>query len=296
MLHAFSRTELLIGKEGLKKLAGSRVAVFGIGGVGTFVVEGLVRSGVGKFILVDDDLVCLTNLNRQLHATHSTIGKSKVEVMKSRILDINPNAEVVTLQRFYLPSNSKSMKLKDASDMGLVVVGAGSTSPAEASPVENALTWNEFITHHERLEGGIDYIVDAIDTVSGKIDLIVHSKEVGIPIISSMGAGNKLNPAAFEVADISKTSVCPLARVIRQEMKKRRVKGVKVVYSKEEPLKPEISEENDCNTGCVCPKGSTRTCITKRQIPGSISFVPSVAGLILAGEVIKDLLATGEKK
>lgn len=263
MLHAFSRTELLIGEAALEKLKNSRVAIFGIGGVGTFVVEALVRSGVGKFMLIDNDEICLTNLNRQIHATHKTIGLSKVEVMKERILDINPEAEVLIYQQFYLPSQAKSLVAAQNSD----------SEPSEK--LENALTWEAFYQDHLELEGGVDYIVDAIDTVSGKIDLIVNAKMNNIPIISSMGAGNKLNPAMFEVADLSKTSVCPLARVMRQEMKKRGINGIKVVYSKEEPL---------------TPKGHTEPNVTKRQIPGSISFVPSVAGLIAASEVVKDLI------
>lgn len=250
MLHAFSRTELLIGKEGLRKLQDSKVAVFGIGGVGSFTVEGLVRAGIGSFVLVDDDCICLTNLNRQLHATRKTIGKPKVEVMRDRILEINPQAQVELQQRFYMPECGEEMVRKD-----------------------------------------YDYIVDAIDTVTSKVDLIVRAKEAGIPVISCMGAGNKLDPTRFEVADLSKTSVCPLARVMRRELKQRGIEHVKVVYSKEETVIPIETEDNSCATGCVCPKGTTRLCTVRRQIPGSISFVPSVAGLILAAEVVKDLLA-----
>lgn len=250
MLHAFSRAELLIGTEGLEKLKNSTVAIFGIGGVGTFVVEGLVRTGVGHFVLIDDDLVCLTNLNRQIHATRKTIGRPKVEVMKERILEINPKAIVETHQAFYLPDTAESM-----------------------------------------LRSDYDYIVDAIDTVSGKLDLAVRAQQMGIPIISSMGAGNKMDPTRFEVADINKTSVCPLARVMRQELKKRGVKKLKVVYSKEPPMTPLDIPGADCNSQCVCPKGAERTCTTRRSIPGSLAFVPSVVGLIIAGEVVKDLLA-----
>lgn len=249
MLHKFSRTELLIGTEALKKLAASKVAVFGIGGVGTFVVEGLVRSGVGKFVLIDDDCVCLTNINRQLHATMKTIGKPKVEVMRERILEINPQAEVTIFQKFYLPD-----------------------------------------TAEELISDDYDYIVDAIDTVTGKLDLIMRAKEKNIPIISSMGAGNKLDPTKLEVADLFKTSICPLAKVMRKELRKRQVTSLKVVYSKEEPLEPKETEEASCAKGCVCPAGTTRKCTTRRQIPGSIAFVPSVAGLIIAGEVVKDLI------
>jgi len=249
MLHEFSRTELLIGKDALNKLKNSKVAIFGIGGVGSFVAEGLVRAGVGKFVLVDDDLICLTNINRQIHATRKTIGKPKVEVMRDRILEINPRAEVTTFKKFYMPGCAAEM-----------------------------------------IQGDEDYIVDAIDTVTAKIDLIVNAKKLGIPVISAMGAGNKLDPTRFEVADIYETSICPLAKVMRRELRKRGIHSLKVVYSKEEPIMPVESEENSCKTGCVCPKGTERKCTARRQVPGSISFVPSVAGLIIAGEVIKDLV------
>lgn len=250
MLHQFSRTELLLGKAALAKLAASKVAVFGIGGVGSFTVEGLVRAGVGKLVLIDDDCVCLTNLNRQLHATQKTIGKPKVEVMRDRVLEINPNAEVEIHQRFYMPDSGAELVRED-----------------------------------------YNYIVDAIDTVTAKIDLVVNAKRLGIPIISCMGAGNKLDPTRFEVADIYKTSVCPLAKVMRKELRARGVESLKVVYSKEPALKPEETEDNNCSTDCICPKGTTRSCTVKHQIPGSVSFVPSVAGLIIAGEVVKDLIA-----
>ena len=250
MLHQFSRTELLVGKAALAKLAASKVAVFGIGGVGSFTVEGLVRAGVGKLVLIDDDCVCLTNLNRQLHATRKTIGKPKVEVMRDRVLEINPNAEVEIHQRFYMPDSSAELVRED-----------------------------------------YDYIVDAIDTVTAKIDLVVNAKRLGIPIISCMGAGNKLDPTRFEVTDIYKTSVCPLAKVMRKELRARGVESLKVVYSKEPALKPVETEDNSCSTNCICPKGTTRSCTVRHQIPGSISFVPSVAGLIIAGEVVKDLIA-----
>jgi len=250
MLHGFSRTELLIGKEGLEKLKNSKVAVFGIGGVGTFVVEGLVRSGVGRFVLVDDDLICLTNLNRQIHATRKTIGKVKVEVMKERILDINPHAEVEAIRCFYLPEKAD-----------------------------------------ELIRDDYDYIVDAVDTVTAKVDLVVQAKKRGIPIISSMGAGNKLDPTKFQVADIYETTVDPLAKVMRKELRQRGIESLKVVYSTEPPIKPMESEENSCSTNCICPKGTQRKCSVRNQVPGSISFVPSVAGLIIAGEVIKDLIS-----
>jgi len=250
MLHAFSRTELLIGKIRLKKLSHATVAVFGVGGVGSFTVEGLARAGVGKFVLIDDDLICLTNINRQLHATRKTVGRAKIDVMKERILEINPNAEVETFKTFYLPACGEGLIRKD-----------------------------------------YDYIVDAIDTVTAKIDIAVRAKELGIPLISCMGAGNKLDPTRFEVADLFDTSVCPLCKVMRKELKKRGIDSLKVVYSKEQPLVPQESDETSCAKGCVCPKGTARTCTTRRNIPGSISFVPSVAGLVIAGEVVKDLIA-----
>lgn len=249
MLHEFSREELLIGAEALGKLKDSKIAIFGIGGVGTYAVEGLVRAGVGKFVLVDDDCICLTNINRQLHATRKTIGRPKVEVMKERILEINPKAEVETFQMFYMPDTADQLIMDD-----------------------------------------YDYMIDAIDTVTGKLDLITRAGQKGIPIISSMGAGNKLDPTRFEVADIFNTSVCPLARVIRKELKVRGIKSLKVVYSREEPIKPRESESSSCSVGCICPPGTARKCTAKHQVPGSISFVPSVVGLIIAGEVVKDII------
>lgn len=248
MLNQFSRTELLIGKEGLEKLNKAKVAIFGIGGVGSYVVEGLVRAGIGNFILVDDDEVCLTNLNRQIIATRKTVGKSKVEVAKERILDINPNAKVEVYQEFFMPDT----------------VGI--------------------------LDDSVDYIVDAVDTVTAKIELIVRANKLNIPIMSSMGTGNKLDPTRFEVTDIYKTSVCPLAKVMRKELKNRGIKKLKVVYSKEEPIKLEENMEASCKENCICPPGTKRTCSIRNQVPGSISFVPSVAGLIIAGEVVKDLI------
>lgn len=248
MLNQFSRTELVIGKEAVNKLHSKKVAVFGIGGVGSFVVEGLVRAGIEKFILVDDDKVCLTNLNRQIIATRKTIGKPKVEVSKERILEINPDCEVKTYQEFFLPETK-----------GI-------------------------------LDETIDYIVDCVDTVTAKIELVVRANNLGLPIISAMGTGNKLDPTQFEVTDIFKTSVCPLAKVMRKELKTRNIPRLKVVYSKEKPIKPEDNMENSCKSDCVCPSGTVRKCTTKNQVPGSVSFVPSVAGLIIAGEVIKDLI------
>ena len=253
-LHALSRTELLIGRAALDVLARSKVAVYGIGGVGTFAVEGLVRAGVRRFVLVDDDKVCLTNLNRQLHATTKTIGQYKVDAMKARILEIAPDAEVEAVRRFYLPE-----------------VGAELVPP------------------------DCDYLVDCVDTVAAKVDLAVRAQALGIPIVSAMGAGNKLDPTRFEVADVYATEMCPLARVMRKELKLRGVARLKVVYSKEKPAESATPEEAGCATGCVCPPGVDRRCTSRRRVPGSISFVPSVAGMILAGEVVKDLIAQGGK-
>jgi len=240
MEHEFSRTELLIGKEALERLKQCKVAVFGLGGVGSFVVEALVRSGICHFVLIDDDKVSLTNLNRQLIATRKTLGQPKVEVMRERILEINPQAEVETHQVFVLPETASGLVRPD-----------------------------------------MDYIVDAIDTVTAKIELAVRARALGIPIISCMGAGNKLDPTRFEIDDIFRTSYCPLSKVMRRELKKRGIDSLKVVYSKEEP-RPALSEEipDDAAAGRH-----------KRRVPGSIAFVPSVAGLFIAGEVVKDLIA-----
>lgn len=249
MLNQFSRTELLLGEEAITKLSKARVAVFGIGGVGGYTVEALVRSGIGHFDLIDDDKVCLTNLNRQIIATRKTIGKYKVEVMRDRILEINPKTEVVIHQCFF------------------------------TSDTAGEFDFSQY-----------DYVVDAIDTVSGKIELVLRSQEKNVPVISCMGAGNKLDPTRFEVADIYITSVCPLAKVMRKELAARGVKKLKVVYSKEPAIKPAEDTRNSCKSSCVCPPGIDRKCTAKRQIPGSVSFVPSVAGLIIAGEVIKDII------
>ena len=248
MLNQFSRTQLLIGKDNMDRLKNARVAVFGIGGVGGYTVEALARSGVGTLDLIDDDKVCLTNLNRQILATRKTIGKYKVDVAKERILDINPDAVVNTYKTFFMPDTAEQFDFSQ-----------------------------------------YDYVVDAIDTVTGKIQLVMQAQESGVPIISSMGAGNKMDAAAFEVADIYKTSVCPLAKVMRRELKKRGVKKLKVVYSKEKPLTPIDDMEISCKNHCVCPLGTERSCTQRRQIPGSNAFVPSVVGLIIAGEIIKDL-------
>ena len=248
MLNQFSRTQLIFGKEAMEKLASSRVAVFGIGGVGGFAVEALARSGVGALDLIDDDRVCLTNINRQIIATRKTVGQYKVDVAAERIMDINPDCKVITHKTFYMPDTKDEFDFKE-----------------------------------------YDYIIDAIDTVKGKIELVMNANEAEVPIISSMGAGNKVDPTAFEVADIYKTSVCPLARVMRYELKKRGIKKLKVVYSKEQPIRPVDDLEISCRTNCICPKDTARKCTVRRDIPGSNAFVPSVVGLIIAGEVIKDL-------
>ena len=248
MLNQFSRTQLLLGKEAMDVLENSRVAVFGIGGVGGYTVEALARSGVGIIDLIDDDKVCLTNINRQIIATRKTVGKYKVDVMKERILEINPNAVVNTHKCFFLPENKDEFDFSQYS-----------------------------------------YVVDAVDTVTAKIQLVLEAQNAGVPIISSMGAGNKLDPTQFEVADIYKTSVCPLAKVMRRELKKRGVKHLKVVYSREKAIRPIEDMAISCRAHCICPPGAKHKCTERRDIPGSNAFVPSVVGLIMAGEVIKDL-------
>ena len=248
MLNQFSRTELIFGKESMEKLYNSRVAVFGIGGVGSYTAEALVRSGIGEIDIIDDDKVCITNINRQLFATRKTVGKFKVDVAEERLLDINPNVKINKYQTFYLPETSDQFDFSQ-----------------------------------------YDYVVDAIDTVKGKIELVMQAQSCDTPIICSMGAGNKLDPTGFKVADIYQTKVCPLARVMRQELKKRQVKKLKVVYSEEIALKPNEDSANSCNTNCVCPPGTVRKCTHRNQIPGSNAFVPPVVGLIIAGEIIKDI-------
>jgi tRNA A37 threonylcarbamoyladenosine dehydratase len=251
MLNQFSRTELLLGKKGMESLFHARVAVFGIGGVGGYTVEALARSGVGTLDLIDDDRICLTNINRQIYATRKTIGQYKVDVAKARILEINPDTTVNTYKTFYTPDTAGQFDFSQ-----------------------------------------YDYIVDAIDTVTGKIELILQAERAGVPIMSSMGAGNKLDPTAFEVADIYETSVCPLARVMRRELKKRGIKSLKVVYSKEPAMVPIEDMSISCRANCICPPGTQRKCTERRQVPGSNAFVPAVAGLIIAGEVVKDLVVT----
>ncbi len=249
MLNQFSRTELLFGREAMERLSKARVAVFGIGGVGGYVCEALVRSGVGAFDLIDDDKVCLTNLNRQIIATRKTIGQYKTEVMRERILEINPEAVVRIHKCFFLPENAAEFPFEE-----------------------------------------YDYVVDAVDTVTAKIELVLRANEKNVPIISCMGAGNKLDGTQFKVADIYKTKVCPLAKVMRRELKKRGVKKLKVVYSEEQPVRPLDDMAISCRTNCICPPGATHKCTERRDIPGSTAFVPSIAGLIIAGEVVKDLV------
>ena len=251
MLNQFSRTQLLIGEAAINKLQKSRVAVFGIGGVGGYVCEALVRSGVGAFDLVDDDKVCLTNLNRQIIATRKTVGKYKADVMKERMLDINPDVDVRIHRCFFLPENADDFPFDE-----------------------------------------YDYVVDAVDTVTAKIELILRAKAHNVPIISAMGAGNELDPGRFKIADIYQTSVCPLARVMRRELKKRHVKNLKVVYSDEQPIRPLEDMSISCRTGCICPPGAQHKCTERRDIPGSTAFVPAVAGLMIAGEIVKDLSKT----
>ena len=250
MLNQFSRTQLLLGKEAIEKMSKSRVAVFGIGGVGGYVCEALVRSGVGAFDLIDDDKVCLTNLNRQIIATRNSIGKYKVDVMKERMLDINPKVDVRVHKCFFLPEN------------------------ADDFPFEE-----------------YDYVVDAVDTVTAKLEIIVRAKSLNIPVISAMGAGNKLDASRFKVADIYKTQMDPLAKVMRRELKKRNIKHLKVVYSDEQPIKPLEDMSISCRTNCICPPGAAHKCTERRDIPGSTAFTPAVAGLIMAGEIVKDLSA-----
>ena len=238
-MEQYIRTEMLLGKNSMERLKNAHVAIFGVGGVGGYVAEALARSGVGKFDLIDNDTVAMSNLNRQIIALHSTVGKYKVDVMKERILDINREAEVTVHKCFFLPENSKEFDFSKYT-----------------------------------------YIVDAIDTVTAKLELIVRAEEAGVPIISSMGTGNKLDPTRLEVADIYKTEVCPLARVMRNELKKRGIKKLKVVYSKEQPIKCEKKEETQITSE---NKGRIK------DVPGSVAFVPSVAGLIIAGQVISDM-------
>jgi tRNA A37 threonylcarbamoyladenosine dehydratase len=248
MLNQFSRSQLLLGADSMEILAKSRVAIFGIGGVGGYVAEALARTGVGSFVLIDDDKVCLTNINRQIIATRKTVGQYKAEVMRDRILDINPDAEVEVRKCFYLPENADEFDFSEYS-----------------------------------------YVVDAVDTVTAKLDIIMQAQRIGVPVISCMGAGNKLDPTKFQVADIYKTTMCPLAKVMRRECKKRGIKKLKVIYSTEKSKRPIEDMSISCRTHCICPPGAQHKCTERRDIPGSLAFVPSVAGLIIAGEVVKDL-------
>ncbi len=248
MLNQFARTELVFGQEAMEKLRRCRVAVFGVGGVGGYAVEALARSGVGALDLIDDDKICLTNLNRQLHATHSSIGRLKVDVAEERVKDICRETVVHKHACFFMPETADRF---------------------------------DFTQY--------DYVIDAIDTVKGKLEIVMRAKQAGVPVISCMGAGNKLDPTLFRVADIYDTKVCPLARVMRTELKKRGVESLKVVYSEEAPVRPKENLAISCRVHCVCPPGTARKCTVRRDIPGSTAFVPSVAGLILAGEVVKDL-------
>ena len=239
----------------MEKLYQARVAVFGIGGVGGYTVEALARSGIGTLDIVDDDRVCLTNVNRQIFATRKTVGQYKVDVAEERILEINPKAVVHKYKTFYAPQTADQFHFTQ-----------------------------------------YDYVVDAIDTVTGKLELVEQARKAGVPIISSMGAGNKVDPTAFEVADIYETSVCPLARVMRRELKKRGIPKLKVVYSKEPAMTPIDDMTISCRAHCICPPGTARKCTQRRQVPGSNAFVPSVVGLIIAGEVVKDLSGFSERR
>lgn len=248
MAEQFSRTELLLGKTAMDQLAGSRVAVFGVGGVGGYVCEALARSGVGALDLIDNDRVCLSNINRQIIATHKTVGRYKTEVMRERILEINPDAEVRIHQCFFLPENAGQFPFRE-----------------------------------------YDYVVDAVDTVTAKIELVLRAQAHRVPVISSMGAGNKLDASRFRVADIYETRVCPLAKVMRRELKKRNVEHLKVVYSEEEPVRPVAATENGMEAAAGDMAAEAHGSAGRRSIPGSTAFVPSVAGLIIAGEVVRDL-------
>ncbi len=247
--HSMSRTELLIGEESLNKLKNKKVVILGIGGVGSFAVEALVRGGVGQLVLVDDDIICITNLNRQIHATYKTVGMAKVDVMKERILEINPSCEVTAL-RTYIDSNNM----------------------------------DKIITED------VDYVIDAIDSITSKIEVALWCENNNKKLISSMGTGNKLDPTEFKVADIYDTKICPLCRVMRKELRRKGVKHLKVVYSVEEVLKPAVDESIRDKKECISERDSSKMWAGKRQVPGSISFVPPVAGMIMAGEVIRDII------
>lgn len=250
MLDQFSRSRLVYGSDAVESLRNRRVIVFGVGGVGGYAAEALVRAGVGAIDIVDDDKVCLTNLNRQIIATWKTIGKQKIDVMEERLLDINRGCVVRKHDCFYLPQTADQFDFAE-----------------------------------------YDYIIDAVDTVTAKINLIMKAREVGTPIICAMGAGNKTDPTAVRIADIYETSICPLARIIRKEMRKRGVDHLKVAYSPEPAVEPKDDMAASCRTNCVCPPGTKRTCLQRRAIPGSSPFVPSAMGIAIAAEVTKDLMA-----
>ncbi len=251
MLNQFSRTALLIGQDKIDELSNKRVAVFGVGGVGGYVVEGLARSGIGTFDLFDDDKICLTNINRQIAATIPTVGEYKAEVTAKRIHEINPRATINIHKVFYLPENKDEFNFND-----------------------------------------YDYVVDAVDTVTAKLTIIQEAKKCNVPIISAMGCGNKLDPSKLQITDVFKTEMDPLAKVMRYELRKRKIKKLKVVYSNEKPIKPMESDTgNSCSVHCICPPGTERTCNDRRSVPGSTAFVPAVAGLLIASEVVKDLIA-----
>ncbi|MDQ0202749.1 tRNA threonylcarbamoyladenosine dehydratase [Pectinatus haikarae] len=254
MLNQFSRTELLYGRKALERLADAKIAVFGIGGVGGYTVEALARAGIGTLELVDDDKICLTNINRQIYALRETIGRYKVDVAAERIRQINPECVVRPRKTFYSPQSAENFNFEE-----------------------------------------FDYIVDAIDTVTGKVDLAVQAQKNNVHIISAMGAGNKTNPLLFEITDIYKTSVCPLAKVMRKELKKRGIEKLKVVFSKEKPSVPIDDPANSCRSHCVCPPGTARKCTQRRQIPSSNSFIPPIVGMIIAGEIINELVEETKK-
>ena len=251
-LNQFSRTQLLLGQESMDLLADATVAVFGIGGVGGYAAEALVRSGVGAIDLYDDDRVCLTNLNRQLIATRKTVGQYKVDAMEQRLHDINPNVEIHTYKMFYMPDTADQVDLTQ-----------------------------------------YDYVVDAVDTVTAKLELVCRAKRAGVRII---GAGNKLDPSRLRVAHIEKTSVCPLARVMRTELRKRKIRKLKVVFSDEQPVKPDDDPALSCRNHCICPPGTVRKCTARRDIPGSTAFVPPAMGIMIASEIVRDLIAASSRQ
>lgn len=248
MLNQYSRSQLLIGRASMHKLEQSTVAIFGIGGVGGYVCEALIRTGVKHFVLIDDDRVCLTNLNRQIHALRSTVGKYKAEVMRDRMLDIEPRADIRIIKSFYLPENS------------------------------DQIDFSQF-----------DYVADCVDTVTAKLEIIMQAEKAGVPVISCMGAGNHLDPTSFHIDDIYHTQMCPLAKVMRHELKKRGIRKLKVVYSTEKPVRPLEDMSISCRTHCICPPGTVHKCTDRRDIPGSVIFGPAVAGLYMGSAIIDDL-------